>query len=143
MPTGGTSNWKDNTLSDSGQAATCLSNGSNCAIKDLMTGLTWFKGDSQTKSWYAAVYYCGTLSLSGKSWRLPTQKELMVAYANTIRNTVGSGTVQNYNLPWWSSTTDSTDPQKGWTVNLATGATVSQVKTTSPAVAKALCVRSD
>lgn len=142
-PSGSIVSWKDNTLNNSGQADSCASNPGNCGIKDLLTGLTWFKGDGAVKNWYEAAYYCGSLTLSGKSWRLPTQKELMVAYVNTIRNTVGTGTVQDYNRSWWSSTTDSTNPLNGWTVNLATGATASLLKTTSPAVAKALCVRSE
>lgn len=142
-PSGAIATWKDNTLSDAGQAGSCTGNAANCSIKDLLTGLTWFKGDGAVKNWYEAVYYCSTLTTSGKAWRLPTQKELMVAYANTIRNTIGSGTVQEYNQQWWSSTTDSTNPLNGWTVNLATGATASRLKSTSPAIAKALCVRSD
>jgi hypothetical protein len=142
-PSGAIATWKDNTLSDAGQAGSCIGNAANCAMKDLLTGVTWFKGDGAVKNWYEAVYYCSTLTTSGKVWRLPTQKELMVAYANTIRNTIGSGTVQEYNQQWWSSTTDSTNPVNGWTVNLATGATASRLKSTSPAIAKALCVRSD
>jgi len=132
-------NWSDNTLDNDGVASTCAATTSNCSLKDLTTGLTWFKGDGLNKSWYEAVYYCSTLLLAGKSWRLPTQKELMTAYVDTIRYTVANGTVSNYNLGWWSSTTDSASPHKGWLVNLASGATASTEKYKS--VNKALCVR--
>ena len=132
-------NWSDNTLDNAGVASTCNKTTSNCSLKDLTTGLTWFKGDGLNKSWYEAVYYCSTLLLAGKSWRLPTQKELMTAYVDTIRYTVANGTVSNYNLGWWSSTTDSATPHKGWLVNLASGATASTEKYKS--VNKALCVR--
>lgn len=142
VPAGSILTWKDNTLDDAGAAGSCESNPGNCAIEDLMTGLTWFKGDGGVKNWYEAVRYCDQLTLNGKPWRLPTQKELMVAYANTIRNTVKANTVQDYNLPWWTSTTDSKDPLNGWVVNLASGETVSQLKTLKT-TGKALCVRSD
>lgn len=132
-------NWSDNTLDNDGVASTCTATTSNCSLKDLTTGLTWFKGDGGDKSWYEAVYYCSTLTMAGKSWRLPTQKELMTAYVDTIRYTVANGTVSNYNLGWWSSTTDSATPHKGWLVNLASGATASTEKYKS--VNKALCVR--
>ncbi len=132
-------NWSDNTLDNDGVASTCAATTSNCSLKDLTTGLTWFKGDGGDKSWYEAVYYCSTLTMAGKSWRLPTQKELMTAYVDTIRYTVANGTVSNYNLGWWSSTTDSATPHKGWLVNLASGATASTEKYKS--VNKALCVR--
>jgi hypothetical protein len=133
------SNWRDNTLDNDGVASTCTATTSNCSLKDLTTGLTWFKGDGLNKSWYEAVYYCSTLTMAGKSWRLPTQKELMTAYVDTIRYTVANGTVSNYNLGWWSSTTDSAEPHKGWLVNLASGATDSTEKYKS--LNKALCVR--
>ena len=132
-------NWSDNTLDNDGVASTCTATSSNCSLKDLTTGLTWFKGDGSAKSWYEAVYYCSTLTMAGKSWRLPTQKELMTAYVDTIRYTVANGTVSNYNLGWWSSTTDSATPHKGWLVNLASGATASIEKYKS--LNKALCVR--
>ena len=143
VPAGSILTWKDNTLDDAGAAGSCETNPGNCAIEDLMTGLTWFKGDGEVKNWYEAVYYCDQLNLNGKSWRLPTQKELMVAYANTIRNTVKANTAQDYNLPWWTSTTDSKVPRNGWAVNLASGETVSQEKTDKTTGGKALCVRSD
>jgi len=133
------SNWSDNTLTNNGAASTCAATSSNCSLKDLTTGLTWFKGDGLDKSWYEAVHYCSTLLMSGKSWRLPTQKELMTAYVDTIRYTVADGTISNYNLGWWSSTTDSSGPHKGWQVNLANGATASTEKYKS--VNKVLCVR--
>lgn len=132
-------NWSDNTLDNDGMASTCNETTSNCSLKDLTTGLIWFKGDGGDKSWYEAVYYCSTLTMAGKSWRLPTQKELMTAYVDTIRYTVANGTVSNYNLGWWSSTTDSAEPHKGWLVNLASGATASTEKYKS--LNKALCVR--
>ena len=138
IPSGAVISWKDNTLSTSNGASTCVETSANCALKDLSTGLTWFKGTSVSQSWYESVYYCSTLALNGKSWRLPTQKELMTGYVDTIRNTIGSGTVQNYNVSWWSSTTDSTDANKGWQTNLATGATASILKSNA---ATAMCVR--
>lgn len=138
IPSGAVISWKDNTLSTSNDASTCVETSANCALKDLSTGLTWFKGTGVSQSWYESVYYCSTLALNGKSWRLPTQKELMTGYVDTIRNTIGSGTVQNYNVSWWSSTTDSTDANKGWQTNLATGATASILKSNA---ATAMCVR--
>ena len=141
LPAGAVVSWQDNTIDDAGVASSCSATSSNCALKDLTTGLTWFKGHGNltAENWYEAVYYCSTLALNSRSWRLPTQKELMAAYVDTIRNTVGTGTVQNYNTGWWSSTSDSTNPTKGWHVNLATGATASDLKSLS--ANKSMCVR--
>ncbi len=141
LPAGAVVSWQDNTIDDAGVASSCSATSSNCALKDLTTGLTWFKGHGNltAENWYEAVYYCSTLALNSRSWRLPTQKELMAAYVDTIRNTVGTGTVQDYNTGWWSSTSDSTNPTKGWHVNLATGATASGLKSLS--ANKSMCVR--
>ena len=141
LPAGAVVSWKDNTIDNAGVASSCFATSSNCALKDLTTGLTWFKGHGNltAENWYEAVYYCSTLALNSRSWRLPTQKELMAAYVDTIRNTVGTGAVQNYNTGWWSSTSDSTNPTKGWHVNLATGATASGLKSLS--ANKSMCVR--
>jgi len=49
------------------------------AVLDKETGLTWAANANLdgTKTWQAAINYCGNLSLGGrKGWRLPTREEL-------------------------------------------------------------------
>ncbi len=116
-------------------AAVRFSDRGDGTVKDNGTGLVWqkcSKGQSATDCsgpatkvyWQEALQYCRTLSLAGKSWRLPSVNELksIVDYSvydpainkSFFPNTVAS----NY----WSSTTNfATDKDYAWSVSFDSG----------------------
>ncbi len=53
-------------------------------IKDDITRRLWSKHVKEDVTWYEAKYYCDSLRLAGKRWRLPTTAELrsLVNYGN-------------------------------------------------------------
>ncbi|HEY6094690.1 MAG TPA: DUF1566 domain-containing protein [Gallionellaceae bacterium] len=68
-------------------------------ITDNVTNLVWQKDDDGTlRTWSEATAYCGSLSLPGMGWRLPTTFELVgiAAYSSTI--------LPNINLSYFPTT---------------------------------------
>lgn len=45
-------------------------------IKDDITGRLWSKHIKEDVTWYEAKYYCDSLRMAGKRWRIPTTAEL-------------------------------------------------------------------
>lgn len=77
--------------------------GEDCGRTDKITGLTWSDHQSSVLTWQNAITHCDGFTFGGYSdWRLPTQKELMLAYVNGGRSAL-HGIVGGL---YWSSTTD-------------------------------------
>ncbi|MEM7181193.1 MAG: putative Ig domain-containing protein [Spirochaetota bacterium] len=108
---------------------------SDYTITDNVTGLVWQKcsrgqtedascsGSALVADWQTALQYCKNLTLAGKSWRLPSLKELL-----TIRDrSVFTPAIDSTYFPntkdssYWSSTTKSDETSKGWRVNFDLG----------------------
>jgi len=119
---------------------------SDCVYKDQITQLWWSKSHG-TGTWAGAVRTCDALNFAGKSdWRLPTQKELMAAYAHGIRNAATTNwlatTDFSLTVPYLSATTLSTNQGRAIQVNLYSGAVVQSTaswKDSSPY--RIVCVR--
>ncbi|MEY4631209.1 MAG: hypothetical protein RIQ81_1329 [Pseudomonadota bacterium] len=142
VPAHANATWRDVTRTNGGAPSSCAVTPANCSIMDLHSGLTWFKGPGVPQTWFGAVLYCSQLTKGGLGgWRLPTQKELMSAYINSISRINSTGTVADYNMQWWSATTQSQDTNQAWWVNLSTGQSGVQVKRLSPTASRAMCVR--
>jgi hypothetical protein len=109
-----------------------------------ITGLLWQKcsagmnndttcsGYAKRYEWSQAISYCNSLSLGGKTWRLPTITELksLIDYGKstypTIDTTMLAGTQQytyyydSYDN-YWSSSTYARDTASVWVVNFRYG----------------------
>ncbi|SKA06322.1 Protein of unknown function [Trichlorobacter thiogenes] len=120
----------------------------NGTITDNNTGLVWQKcsmgqnstdcsGTAATYNWYQAtgtydasynassVNVCGSLSLAGTGWRLPSKKELVgivdysIPYPGpTIPQAIFPGTVSS---SYWSSTTNAYNTSYAWHVYFLAG----------------------
>jgi hypothetical protein len=119
-------------------------------VKDDVTGLIWQKtvASTQAYSWTAAQTYCQTLTLAGRTWRLPTRIELLsiVDFTRTspaIDTTAfpdnPGGKYTWTNSPWVVSQIP-TKPQFSWIVNFYEGLTSNAGDRT--AVEYARCVSS-
>ncbi|MGE0918341.1 DUF1566 domain-containing protein [Trichlorobacter lovleyi] len=124
----------------------------NGTITDNNTGLTWQKcsmgqnndatcsGSAVTYNWYQAsgtydasynpstISVCGSLSLAGSGWRLPTKKELMgiVDYSipspgPTIQQAIFPNTVSAF---YWASPTITGNTNLVWYVHFGYGGVV-------------------
>lgn len=113
-------------------------------VKEKHSGLVWQKcsvgqtnnascsGVASTVQWTTALTTCSSLSLAGKTWRLPSIKELTtivnstVASGAAIDTTVFPSTVAN---GYWSSTTRAADSVAGWIANFTDGSVLFETKT--------------
>ena len=97
----------------------------NSTVTDSSTGLIWQQTPSFSGNWSGAINYCNTLSLGGKTWRLPNINELgsIVNYSNDppINATFSLSNAQKY--VWWSSTTAAHDSTYAWSFYFADGQT--------------------
>ena len=105
-------------------------------IKDKQTGLTWQKcsigqnndstcsGTASTVNWLTALTSCSGLSLAGKTWRLPSIKELETIIDTTVSvppiNTTFFPSTPTAN--YWSSTTLASATAGAWAGNFNNGA---------------------
>ncbi len=122
--------------------------GSASVFKDRITNLQWTRGDVvATKTWNVAIDYCaneigttGTFE-SESNWRLPTQKELMEAYAHGIHDLDSDHTTTNHlgdlDLALWSSSTQSDTTTQALRIALNYGITINENKSIPNSV---LCV---
>ena len=111
----------------------------NGTIKDNNTGLTWQKcsggqnndttcsGTATTYTWANALTYCNSLSLLGKTWRLPNRNELLsvtdfdiTTTAPTINQTIFPNTQTSASY-WVSTTTLPSSPSNAFSILLSTG----------------------
>lgn len=102
----------------------------NSTVTDSSTGLIWQQTPSFSGIWSGAINYCNTLSLGGKTWRLPNINELgsIVNYSNDppINATFFPNTQKSY---WWTSTTAAHDSTRAWSFYFADGQTGYNSKT--------------
>ncbi len=148
--------WQDMTADGA-----CDSAGDDCQMRDRITGLTWSEsypvsGTAPSNSllnWSQSIQHCEALVFAGNGdWRLATQKEMQEAYGHGIRD-VGykggtsraNGTTHNNNtfISWvdgwfWSSTSNSNNPNDGWYIAFSFGDTYPLGKT---ATTNVICVR--
>ncbi|MDX1959641.1 MAG: DUF1566 domain-containing protein [Leptospiraceae bacterium] len=106
-------------------------------VKDRATGLVWQKcssgytnttnctgGSATTITWSGALSYCNSLGLAGRTWRLPSVKELnslvdkSLSTSPTINTTIFPNTSPNF---YWSSTTISSSTMIAWVVFFLNG----------------------
>jgi hypothetical protein len=122
----------------------CSNSSHDCRMADKITGLQWSEVVSNSSSWAQAVNVCEMLNHDSLSdWRLPTQKELLEAYNHGVRSaSIAYGfwiSPAAMNSGFWSSTSDSSDLSRGWTVNLSQGSAAAVIKGASSI--KVVCVR--
>ncbi len=103
-------------------------------VRDNVTSLVWQKAIDQTAqklSWDDAKSYCTSLTLAGKSWRLPTRIELLslvdftrVGPAIDVSAFPGvPGGAYHWTSSPWVVSQIATKPQDSWIVNFYEGLT--------------------
>lgn len=102
-------------------------------VTDNVTKLVWQKAvtSSQAYGWCDAITYCATLTLAGRTWRLPTRIELLslVDFTRTgpAINTAAFPSVPGGKYHWtsspWVVSQIATKPQYSWIVNFSEGLT--------------------
>ncbi|MDX1960951.1 MAG: DUF1566 domain-containing protein [Leptospiraceae bacterium] len=112
-------------------------------IKDKVSGLVWQRcpygttndatcsGVGTSVLWNFAVNYCTTLSLAGRTWRLPNALEVesLADLTATISPTVQSIFVNNSSVQFWSSTTYQINNANAFNLNFITGNLFQSTKT--------------
>ncbi|HEY6474943.1 MAG TPA: DUF1566 domain-containing protein [Polyangia bacterium] len=102
-------------------------------VTDEVTQLVWQKAvtSSQAYSWCDAINYCATLTLAGRTWRLPTRIELL-SLVDFTRGGPAADTKAFPGVPggkyhWtsspWVVSQIATKPQYSWIVNFSEGLT--------------------
>ncbi len=102
-------------------------------VTDNVTKLVWQKAvtSSQAYAWCDAITHCATLTLAGRTWRLPTRIELLSlvdftrtgpAIDTTAFPGVPGGKYHWTSSPWVVSQI-ATKPQDTWIVNFSEGLT--------------------
>lgn len=99
-------------------------------VTDTVTQQTWQQETIYYRTWKAALAYCENMTLNGhEDWRLPNRNELqtLIDYRTFDQAIDESKFPENSNGQYWTSTTDSHDPQidtthLAWTVGLSNGA---------------------
>lgn len=111
-------------------------------VTDMSNDLRWQKcsrglnndgtcsGSATTSTWQAALTYCQTLPLAGRTWRLPNQNELNslvnIAASNPAINSIAfPGTVADF---YWTSTTYVPNPTAAWVTTFIDGVTAGTAK---------------
>jgi len=99
--------------------------GPNLTLQDQLTGLSW-SNMRPNATWQGASDHCGTLNYNGVSgWRLPTQTELMNAYAHGIKIAARANwmTLANIQRNFWSASSYSDDTNYAWLLYFENGYT--------------------
>lgn len=107
--------WEDlSTTSDGVTSTTCSTNSDHCMFKDKITNVVWSETVGTSLNFQNAITECDDLNLGSYSdWRLPTQKEWMIAYVHGITSVVSSSFIGNVDDNFWSNSTDSFDTSNG------------------------------
>ncbi|MBW7954305.1 DUF1566 domain-containing protein [Candidatus Gracilibacteria bacterium] len=120
------------------------SKGPTGVVKDSITGLMWqSEGEEQGyKTWLEAKSYCADLTLGDyTNWRVPNIKELYSIEDFTKSDySVNEDYFNLTNLTHWSSTTDTTDDTRAWTIKFTHGNISSQDATNNTKL-HVVCVR--
>ena len=113
------------------------------SVTDKATGLIWQKcsrgqnndascsGTTTKANWSTALTYCNTLSLAGKTWRLPNIKELKSivdrkkASGAAIDTTAFPATVADY---YWSASAHVPGTTNAWSVGFNGGGVFADFK---------------
>ena len=104
-------------------------------VKDNATGLIWQKctfgktyangictGSASNLNWNSAITNCNTLSLAGKTWRLPNRNELLSIVDYTRTDVAIDVSVFDFGgSAFWSSSTYLPDQSRAWGVIFDTG----------------------
>jgi formylglycine-generating enzyme required for sulfatase activity len=104
-------------------------------VTDNATGLVWQKcsrgqnndascsGSATTATWTDAGSYCSSLSLAGKTWRLPSIQELETLPNYSQSNPAIDTTIfpSTKIAVYWSSTTSASNTSIAWGVNFSAG----------------------
>lgn len=116
-------------------------------VTDSTSGLVWQKcsmgqtndstcsGTATQPDWDTALSYCNTLTLAGKSWRLPNVNELRtildrsLATGPLINSTYFPGTVNDW---YWSSSTSLDTLSEAWHARFTNGTMWTSIKTSEP-----------
>ena len=100
-------------------------NNGDGTITDNSTGLIWERSTgSTTYTWEQAKTYCETLTLGGKSWRLPTRNELQTLVDYSIANpgpVINPTFFPNAAHLYWSSTASALSSEYSWIVSFYAG----------------------
>lgn len=109
-----------------------------CIFKDQMTGLRWYK-NSTVGSFANAASACNSLSKGEiTNWRVPTQKEIQMAYINGIW---AIGQAYGWtNSDYWTATTAAYAPTQAFTMSLSDGTSDKDIKTATSK--NIICVKS-
>jgi hypothetical protein len=141
-------NWMDVSYAGGGSYSTCSA--TTCAFLDINSLLIWSRAPNPiAENWATAKNLCQSNSTLNSypgsamhQWRLPTQKELMSAYANGINNVLVSSQLMDRTKSVWSGTTFVAsiggNSDSAWTMSLSKGQTSPTFKTGTN---HTLCVR--
>jgi uncharacterized protein DUF1566 len=120
-------------------------------VTDDVTRLVWQKAVASTQAyaWCAAINYCATLTLAGRTWRLPTRIELLslVDFTRTSPaiDTTAFPAVPGGKYHWtaspWVVSQLATKAQDAWIVNFYEGLASNAGDRAAPEYAR--CVSSD
>jgi len=107
-----------------------IDNGNN-TLTDQLTELTWqVNSSSDTMTWEQALIYANTLSLNGKSWRLPNVKELQsINDATLVHPCLNPLFGDVLSKKYWSSTSLPNQSTKAWYADTEYGITTYDFKT--------------
>jgi len=111
-------------------------------VTDVATGLIWQKclsgqtspsctGTSIKLNWISALNYCNTLTLAGKTWRLPNIQELATLIRYGTNPAYYTTTFLNGGGSYWSSTTSSLSTSTAWIASWNSGTVFTFDKTNS------------
>ena len=104
-------------------------------ITDFYSGLIYQKcsagqnnvtncsGTATTSNWSNSLTYCNSLNLAGKTWRLPTQKELsdLVPFNLSFPAIHSAYFPSTQNSSYWTSTNVASNSLNAWSLNFMDG----------------------
>jgi hypothetical protein len=118
--------------------------GEDCVYADRIAALLWAQSDQVDRMWEDAITFCDGLNAAAfggyaSGWRVPTQVELMHAYADGIWSQMSAAKL-NLGGGFWSTTTNSTDPTTAWIAFINDGRFSNSPKSQNN---KTICLRSN
>lgn len=99
--------WEDHSkLADGVTSTTCSISSDQCVYKDKITNIMWSQLLAIDKTNSEAITYCNDITFGSYSdWRLPTQKEVMLAYVHGMISLASPNFIPNTEDLYWTSTT--------------------------------------